>query len=764
MDRWQRDPAMHIYHYAPYEPTAIKRLAGRHGTCVDEVDELLRAGIFVDLYRVVRQSLRASVESYSIKRLEPLYGFSRAVPLREANVALNTFEAALALGGQREIESLLTTIKGYNQDDCVSTLRLRDWLEALRTEHEARTGQAIPRPESRSGKPGLDLAAQLDEVSDVKDRLISDLPDDEADWTEEQRARWLLAQMLEWHRREEKSAWWEYFRLCELSDDELQEDKTALGGLEYVGEAGRIKRSVIHRYRFPPQDHAIDRALEVRDPRTQKSAGDLIAIDDHNRTIDLKRGATSSVPHPTALIPFDIVDSEVLRGSLLRVASAVADSGMVGQGIFQAARDLLLRRGPRSLEDMAGPLIGTDGCLTESARQLVRSLSSQPCVLPIQGPPGSGKTYSGARMIVELVRDGRRVGITAVSHKVITNLLHEVCRHAVEAGVPLRAIQKCNDGDQCREAAVTQAEDNQAVSSALRGGSAQVAAGTAWLWARPEMANSVDVLFLDEAGQISLANTLAVSQAATSIVLLGDPQQLDQPQRGIHPAGAEVSALGHLLNGNATISASQGLFLSETRRLHPDVCSFISEVFYDGRLLPRPENGCQRLNTDTFLDGTGLRFFPVEHAGNQNESSEEVEQLVAMVEHLVQTRATWSDKEGRTHILRTEDVLVVAPYNAQVAALAGRLPLGTRVGTVDKFQGQEAAVVFYSMATSTPEDAPRGMDFLYSLNRLNVAVSRARCVAVLIASPRLFQVECRTPRQIELANAFCRYLELAKSA
>jgi predicted RecB family nuclease len=764
MDRWQNDPAMHIYHYAPYEPTAIKRLAGRHGTCVDEVDELLRAGMFVDLYRVVRQSLRASVESYSIKRLEPLYGFSRAVPLREANVALNTFEAALALGGQREIESLLTTIKGYNEDDCVSTLRLRDWLEALRTEHEARTGQAIPRPESRSGKPGLDLAAQLDEVSDVTDRLTSDLPDDEAAWTEEQRARWLLAQMLEWHRREEKSAWWEYFRLCELSDDELQEDKTALGGLAYVGEAGRIKRSVIHRYRFPPQDHAIDRALEVRDPRTQKSAGDLIAIDDHNRTIDLKRGATSSVPHPTALISFDILDSEVLRSSLLRVASAVADSGMVGQGVFQAARDLLLRRGPRSLEGMAGSLIGTDGCLTESARQLVRSVSSQPCVLPIQGPPGSGKTYSGARMIVELVRDGRKVGITAVSHKVITNLLHEVCRHAADVGVPLRAIQKCNDGDQCREAAVKQAENNQAVSSALRGGSAQVAAGTAWLWARPEMANSVDVLFLDEAGQISLANTLAVSQAATSIVLLGDPQQLDQPQRGIHPPGAEVSALGHLLNGNATISASQGLFLSETRRLHPDVCSFISEVFYDGRLLPRPENARQRLNTDTFLDGTGLRFFPVEHAGNQNESLEEVEQLVAMVERLVQTRATWSDKEGRTHILRTEDVLVVAPYNAQVAALAERLPLRTRVGTVDKFQGQEAAVVFYSMATSTPEDAPRGMDFLYSLNRLNVAVSRARCIAVLIASPRLFQVECRTPRQIELANAFCRYLELAKTA
>ena len=761
MDRWQRDPAMHIYHYAPYEPTAIKRLAGRHGTCVDVVDELLRAGIFVDLYRVVRQSLRASVESYSIKRLEPLYGFSRAVPLQEANIALNAFEAALVLGIHRETDSLLKTIAGYNRDDCVSALQLRDWLETLRTEQEVMKGRSLPRPQNRSGKPGLDLAAQLDEVSDLKDRLTSGLPLDEAQWTEEQRARWLLAQMLDWHRREEKSAWWEYFRLCELSDDELQEDKSALGGLVYTGEAGRIKHSVIHRYQFPPQDHAIERALEVRDPRTQKSAGDLVAIDDRNRTIDLKRGGASNVPHPTALIPFDIVDSVTLRSSLLRLASWVADNGMIGEGPFQTARDLLLRRGPRALEKMTGPLIATDGRLTQATNELVRSLSVEPCVLPIQGPPGSGKTFSGARMIVELVKNGRRVGITAVSHKVITNLLGEVCRHALEIGVRVNAIQKSNDCDECGEPAVTQAEDNQAVLSALSGRTAQVGAGTGWLWARPEMAKSVDVLFLDEAGQMSLANTLAISQAATSVVLLGDPQQLDQPQRGIHPPGAEASALGHLLNGRATISSDQGLFLTETRRLHPDVCRFTSEVFYDGRLMPCPENARQRLNARSALDGTGLRFASVEHTGNQNEAPEEVETVGAMVEHLLQTGTTWSDKAGKVHVLRSKDVLIVAPYNAQVSALAGRVPAGTRVGTVDKFQGQEAPVVFYSMATSTPEDAPRGMEFLYSLNRLNVAVSRARCVAVIVASPALFQVQCKTPRQIELANAFCRYVEMA---
>ena len=282
------------------------------------------------------------------------------------------------------------------------------------------------------------------------------------------------------------------------------------------------------------------------------------------------------------------------------------------------------------------------------------------------------------------------------------------------------------------------------------------------MWAREDMSDSVDVLFVDEAGQMALANVLALSPAATSIVLLGDPQQLDQPQRGLHPLGAEVSALGHLLNGHATIAADQGVFLTETRRLHPDVCAFTSELFYEGRLTSRPENAIQRLNAGDPLGGTGLRYAPVEHTGNQNESQEEAERVAAFVDGLLRTGATWTDKNGETNELGIRDILIVAPYNAQVLALAERLPAGARVGTVDKFQGQEAVIVFYSMATSTPEDAPRGMEFLYSLNRLNVAVSRARCVAVIVASPALLQVQCRTPRQIELANAFCRFLEMAR--
>jgi predicted RecB family nuclease len=764
MERWSRHPDMHIYHYAAYEPTAIKRMAGQHGICIDEVDRLLRAGIFVDLYRVVRQGVRASVESYSIKKLEPLYGFKRAASAGDSVLALQTFGAALALGDAQDSGGeLLADIESYNRDDCLSAWHLRGWLEDRRRELEGKTGKALPRPALKQGEATEDLAAQTQQVRAAMARLVAGLPAEETEWTSEQRGLWLLAQMLEYHRREDKSAWWEYFRLCELSDDELLEDKNGMGSLVYIGPVGQIKKSIIHRYRFPPQDHTIDRAHAVHDPKTKKGAGEVVAIDDRNGTIDVKRGASSPVPHPTALIPQDIVDSKPQRDSLFRLGSWVAENGIGGPGPFRAARDLLLRQPPRASLANVEALIDEHQQMTDAARQLVLSLSSQVSVLPVQGPPGSGKTYTGARMVAELVKHGRRVGITAVSHKVISKLLQDTCDAAQDAGIRLRAVQKANETDDCSDSMVTQVDANEEVLNALASGTAQVAAGTSWLWARDDMANSVDVLFVDEAGQMSLANVLAISQAGTSIVLLGDPQQLNQPQKGVHPPGVDVSALAHLLDGRATIDPNKGLFLKETWRLHPHICAFTSELFYDSRLAARPENQKQRLYANGFLDGSGLRFVPVEHTGNQSESVEEVEKVAELVKGLLEGQAAWVTKMGETRTLELDDILVVAPYNAQVSALSQKLPVGARVGTVDKFQGQQATMVFYSMTTSRPEDAPRGMEFLYSLNRLNVAISRARCVAVIVASPALFQVECKAPRHMKLANALCRYYEMTES-
>jgi hypothetical protein len=279
-------------------------------------------------------------------------------------------------------------------------------------------------------------------------------------------------------------------------------------------------------------------------------------------------------------------------------------------------------------------------------------------------------------MIVELVRRGCRVGITAVSHKVISNLLDCVCSVARQTAVLLRAVQKSDGADKCGDPAVTQLGDNQAVSEIFDGledGEGLVAGGTAWLWARIEMLNSVDVLFIDEAGQISLANVLAVAQAAKSLVLLGDPQQLDQPQKGIHPPGADGSAFDHLLNGRATIAPTQGLFLAETHRLHPNVCEFTSELFYERRLKPRPENQRQRVNSTGLIDGAGLRFVSVVHAGNKSESEEEIDRISELIGDLLSKGSSWTNKDGNTSYLSLEDILIVAPYNAQVSALRRKL-------------------------------------------------------------------------------------------
>jgi len=268
------------------------------------------------------------------------------------------------------------------------------------------------------------------------------------------------------------------------------------------------------------------------------------------------------------------------------------------------------------------------------------------------------------------------------------------------------------------------------------------------------------VLFIDEAGQMSLADVLAVSQAAKKLVLLGDPQQLERPTKGNHPAGAEKSALEHLLNGRKTIAEDMGFLLPESWRLHPEICKFTSELFYEGRLGSHALAKARVLEGHAWLKGAGLWFVPVEHKGNRNSSPEEVEAVAKIVEGLLRPEVQWFRSEGNKRNLREADILIVAPYNAQVADLKSRLP-DMRIGTVDKFQGQEAPVVIYSMTTSTAEDAPRGMEFLYSLNRLNVATSRAQTAAILVGSPKLFEPECRSPRQMQLANALCRFQEMA---
>jgi uncharacterized protein len=485
-------------------------------------------------------------------------------------------------------------------------------------------------------------------------------------------------------------------------------------------------------------------------------------VDRKARTIDVRKGPSRAETHPAAMFEFTSVPAKAQAEAMLRIGEAVAS----GSTEFAAARALLGRQPPR----FRAPTLTIEQF--DPTNDLPSRLADEidETLLAIQGPPGAGKTYLAAETICRLVQRGKRVGVTATSHKVIRNLLDAVAEAADRLGTTASLGHRVDDEDvdeaapDGEEPALRRFGNAESARDALADRDVSVVGGTAWLWTRPDLTNAVDVLFVDEAGQMSLANAVAVSQAARSLVLLGDPQQLEQPRQGSHPDGVDVSALEHILGLDHTMPRDRGVFLAVTHRLAPSVCDYTSEVFYDGRLGPLAGLEQQRISAIAGVPPVGLSVLDVQHDGNRNHSPEEVEAVASLVQRLIAPGATWTDKKGKPRPLDGTGVLVVAPYNAHVNRLLERLAEidpSIRVGTVDKFQGQEAPVVIYSMATSRTEDAPRGMEFLFSLNRLNVATSRARCLVVLVASPRMYEAECRTPRQMQLANALCRYREMA---
>lgn len=753
--RREQQPGLHVYHYGGYESGALKRLMGRYATRQDEVDDLLRGGVLVDLLGVVRQGVRASVESYSIKRLEPFYEFERVAILGDANLALRRVETGLELDDPDIAAADREVVQAYNRDDCVSTRALRDWLEELRREL-VEQGADVQRPGPAEDSASEEVGERAALVAALVERLTHDVPVDAMQRDDEQQARWILAHLLEWHRREAKAVWWEFFRLRDLPAEDLLEERSGLFGLEFVETVdGGTAQCPVHRYRFPLQEADIRVSKKLKNVGGE-NFGQVVAISLEDGTIDIKKMKKTANVHPQGVFVHEFVGCGIMEDALLRLADHVAEHGIEGDGPNKAARDLLLRRAPFVEGGNVLPLEGEDSLQT--ALRVVGRLRTT--TLPIQGPPGSGKTFTGANMICELVKRGQKVGVVANSHAVIKNLLECTVREAKKSGLDFECIHKTDaDGYTSDRIRTTGAPGPAEVLRALAT-DCPVAGGTAWLWAHEDAYRAVDVLFVDEAAQMSLANVLAAAQAAGSVVLLGDPQQLDQPTQGSHPDGTECSALDHVLNGKQTIDQDEGLFLAETWRLHPRICDFTSELFYEDKLHSRPGLEQQRVSS-AGLPPAGLMYVPVTHVGNQNSSPEEARVVSALIERILQTGSEWTDNDGSTKPVTLEDILVITPYNAQVQQIQRLVP-GVEVGTVDKFQGQEAAIAIYSLATSSHADAPRGMEFLYSLNRLNVATSRAKCVSIVVASPAVFEPECATPRQLKLANAFCRFLELSR--
>ena len=712
VERRRQFPDMHVYHYASYERTALQRLMGVHGTREEEIDDLLRGEVLVDLYRVVQQSLRASVESYSLKKVEALYGFKREAGVKGGAESTVLFERWLEVRDQ----SLLDEIALYNEEDCRSTFDLHEWLIGLRPEGAAWRPLPVPAPVRQDAK----LAEERERVKGellARSRQEGDVP-------------WLLAQILEYHKREARPQWWHWYNRLEMDDEELIRDTSTMGGLTVKGTPTTEKRSHVYTFTFPPQDHKIEG--NVVDPASRK--GFRAEVDEENGLVRLKRDQSrSNEPLPRALVPQAPIPDNAQREALLRFAKSFLE----GNGAYPALADLVARRPPRADLALAPP---------EAALTLDRSY------LFVQGPPGSGKTWQGAKAAVALMRNGLRIGVTALSHKAINKLLSEIEREAAAQGFAFRGRKKHTEEDDAHRGPFIESSDK---TEDMLDRTVQLIAGTGWLFSRKEFDHSLDVLFIDEAGQVSLADAIASGTAAHSLVLLGDPNQLPQVSQGVQPEAAKKSVLEHLLGEHHTVPKESGIFLEKTWRLRPELCAFNSEAYYEERLQPAAVAAERSLGA-----GNGLHVRAVEHESRSQSSREEAQAVAAEIRRLIGT--SFTEASGRSRSLTAADVLVVTPYNAQVRMIRSLVPEGVRVGTVDKFQGQEAAVVLVSFASSSGADAPRGIGFAFEPHRVNVATSRGQCRVVVFCAPDLLQAECHTIEQMKLMNAICRFVELAQ--
>ncbi len=730
-------PHAHIYHYNHYEVTALKRLACRYGACEEALDALLRTQTFVDLYPVVRESIRTSESGYSLKNLETFYMDQREDSVASALDSIITYGQWIETGDA----GLLGEIADYNEADCISTHLLRDWLLHLRPDPAS-----APTWDADLGMQKLTQRDQDAEIPAVLEQLQKTRNEPSALGRH-------LPHLLEFHKREAKPRWWSRFERQNRFEDELMDDTECLALLQQTGPTQFDGPYCIHTYRFPPQAHKLKVGNMVTNARTLEVAGSITELDEDRCTVRIRRRANRGIlPSSFSAGPDKPIDSRGIRSAIYRYAK----HAMCNPGEAHAATELLERRPPRIQGKAEGdPVVASPHSLDEIC-QAVTGLDHS--YLFIQGPPGSGKTYTSAHIIAGLLRDGNKVGITSSSHKAIHNLLEQVVDVAAKKEIRFSGVKKATQGTVetfFEDPSITNETRTQNINRNV-----DLFAGTAWLFSHAHLQRRLDYLFIDEAGQVALANVIAMAMSTKNIILVGDQMQLAQPVQGVHPDESGLSVLEFLLGDRAVIPAQHGIFLERTYRLRPSICQFVSDAFYAGQLSPHECTLKRRLQLrDTDLPDEGLVMIAADHEHCSQKSIEEGRIIEARYLELLGQRI--HDGEDSARAIGPQDILVVTPYNVQVNYLRSLLPAGARVGTVDKFQGQEAPIVLISMVTSSAADLPRNIEFLYSRNRLNVAISRAQCLAVVCASPKLLELPCKTIEQMKLASIFCRLNEYA---
>jgi predicted RecB family nuclease len=757
--RWKSNLGMHIYHYAKYEVSAVRRLSTRHDTRQDEVDQLFRNKVFVDLYQIVSHGLRIGEDSYSIKKVEHLYRPKRSTEVATAVDSIVQYARWIESKqpGDWNSSNILKDIRDYNEDDCKSTAELLLWLRKIAGENHIASARLAPAS-TPATPPELppEVVARMDTVTSL--RKQSDP------------VSVVLADLIGFHRREEKPMWWRMFDRAEATAEELRDDPGCIQGVQATGGPVTVKQSLEHGYTFDPSQEcklAASEKSKVMFTHNLEAKLTLSALNASTGELRLKIGKKTLneklggvFPRNGSLLPDEFVSAAGIPDALAAVAAK-----HLSKQLHPPVAALLERIPPATTVQKTGE------SPTDSAIR-VTELMSGACLV-VQGPPGTGKTYTASRVITSLLAAGKRVGVASNSHKAVVNLLTACGEAAQQSGTTLQGIKVGGDAEGplfSSNPGMRHVENSGDAQGAYAGG---VVGGTAWLFTRPEWEGALDFLFIDEAGQVSLANAVAMARCAKNIVLLGDQMQLEQPIQGSHPGDAGLSALQYALMDtrasqpdspvfHAVVPPGYGLFLGESRRMHPSVCRFISESIYEGRLRSHPDCARQKIVVPPASKGfvtceSGIIFSGVEHDGNIQQSDEEVERVVEIFNELF--GRLYTTKDGRTRPLALGDFLFIAPYNAQVRTLQTALPAGARVGSVDKFQGQEASVCVLSLCSSYGEYGSRGLAFILDRNRINVAISRAQCLAVVVADPRIANSPANSIDEMMLINLFCKLVE-----
>ena len=761
-ERWQKDPSMHIYHYANYEIAACRKLMGRYGICEYEVDQLLRNEVFVDLYKIVKAGLLLGEPRYSIKNVEHIYRGKRNTEVATGGDSVVVYDQWRELnhlgmqGDSWETSTILKDIRDYNIDDCNSTQELVAWLREQQQTHGI----------TFSGKTEIiepEVSEEITKRTLLRDRLLQRSISEQESSPAQAALTQNLAWMLEFHRREAKPMFWRLFERLGLSDVELMDDLDCLACCKRTQrkpfKPTSRSRNLAFEYQFDPTQ-------EFKGARKQFYLLGVMAEDGRNAKVtyvedesDLEHGlivlqSKDVPPALITLIPDEFVNPSPIPEAIEKSVREY-ESGQLSAS-KSAIIDFLTRSRPR-INGLQAGAIAPDHNAEKRLQQIINAVKNlDNSYLAIQGPPGSGKSYTGKHVIAELVKSGAKIGIASNSHKAINNLLLSTAKYCNVEGIHATFCCTKETDPELSDNDVTILNNKDLTDHTQPG---CVIGTTAWGFAREDMAEKLDYLFVDEAGQVAVANLVGMSRAARNLVLLGDQMQLGQPSQGTHPAESGLSILDYLLHETPTIPDDMGVFLGTTFRMHSMVNQFISDQIYEGKLESYPGNDKRVVDVPAGYSGpldkeAGIVFIPVQHEGNTQASDEEVTEIVKLANSLIGRVFHTGNLDEPTRTISLADILFVAPYNHQVSKLKAALGKNAKVGSVDKFQGQEAPIVILSMCTSDASESPRGMDFLFDRHRINVAISRAQSLAIVVGNPGLGNSSVNTVEQLKLVNLF----------